>query len=63
MEKTNILITSAGRRVSLVRSFVKEIKEKKINAEVYCADLHPELSSACNIGIASFKVHRVTHKD
>ena len=42
MEKTNILITSAGRRVSLVRFFMKEVKETNLNVKVYCTDLNPE---------------------
>jgi len=60
MEKTNILITSAGRRVSLINSFKTEIKELSLNAEVYCTDLYPELSSACQVSDNSFKVSRVT---
>jgi len=63
MEKINILITSAGRRVSLVRFFLKEVKEANLNAKVYCTDLKPELSSACQIADDFFSIIRVTHKD
>lgn len=62
MEKTNILITSAGRRVSLVNFFKKEIKKLNINTKVFCTDLNPGLSSACQVADGSFKVKRVTDK-
>lgn len=45
----NILITSAGRRVSLLRSFQKSLKERNLNDGVYASDAHPLLSSACRI--------------
>jgi len=55
MEKINVLITSAGRRVSLVRNFQKHSK-------VFCCDMNPMLSSACQISDGYFKVPRVTDK-
>jgi carbamoyl-phosphate synthase large subunit len=58
MEKTNILITSAGRRVSLVNSFLKEAKQHSFS--VFCTDMEPELSSACLVADKSFKVSRVS---
>lgn len=58
MEKINILITSAGRRVSLVNFFKKEAKEQ--NIKVYCSDMNPELSSACQVADNFFKVSRVS---
>lgn len=61
MEKTNILITSAGRRVSLVQFFKKEIEEFNLDAKVFCTDLNPNLSSACQVADDSFKVKRVSH--
>ncbi len=42
----NILISSAGRRVSLVRAFQKELKTLYPNAKVYAADAKPVLSAA-----------------
>jgi len=63
MEKTNILITSAGRRVSLVRFFLKEIKENTPLSKLYCSDLNPELSSACQVADKSFKIIKVTHPE
>ncbi len=59
----NILITSAGRRVSLVKAFQKELQTLEKNAKVYCTDLQPELSSACVVSDGSFQVLRVTHED
>jgi carbamoyl-phosphate synthase large subunit len=58
MERTNILITSAGRRVSLVKFFKKEAE--KHNLKIFCSDMEPELSSACNIADKNFKVSRVS---
>ena len=52
----NILITSAGRRVSLVRSFQKEIKKIYPEAKVYASDSNPELSAACQIADGFLKV-------
>lgn len=52
----NILITSAGRRVSLVREFQFELKRKYPDGKVFCVDRHPELSSACQIADKSFRV-------
>ncbi|MFT3748972.1 MAG: ATP-grasp domain-containing protein [Agriterribacter sp.] len=59
----NILITSAGQRVSLVNAFKEELKKQFISSEVLTIDLHPELSAACNISHGSFKVKPVTHED
>jgi len=49
MGKTNLLITSAGRRVSLIKNF-----EKHFN--VFTADMNPSLSSACQYSGKFFKV-------
>lgn len=56
----NILITSAGRRVSLVKAFQKEVKKLNVKAKVFCTDLEPNLSSACVVADDSFQVSRVT---
>jgi carbamoyl-phosphate synthase large subunit len=53
MGKINILITSAGRRVSLVKNFQK-------HAKVYTCDANPHLSSACQVSDGFFKVPKVT---
>ncbi|MGB0868602.1 MAG: ATP-grasp domain-containing protein [Flavobacteriales bacterium] len=60
MGKTNILITSAGRRVSLVRAFMTEAAKFENIHKVFCTDMYPELSSACQVANHSFKVDRVT---
>ncbi|WP_340077577.1 ATP-grasp domain-containing protein [Leptobacterium sp. I13] len=57
----NILITSAGKRVSLVRSFQKELKKIMPSAKVFAADANPELAAACHIADASLKVPRLDH--
>jgi len=56
----NILITSAGRRVSLVKSFQKTIKEFNENGKVYTTDMNPTLSSASQISDGYIEVPRVT---
>lgn len=54
---TNIVITSAGRRVSLVRYFQHELKASLgSEAKVYTADLKPEMSSACILSDGGFQV-------
>jgi len=52
----NILITSVGRRVSLVRGFQKELKKLFPNSKVIASDSVPELSAACHVADSFFKV-------
>ena len=56
----NILITSAGRRVSLIKFFKIELKKIFVDAKVFTTDFNPELSSACNISDGFFSICRVT---
>lgn len=56
----NILITSAGQRVSLVRSFQEELKKYFNDGHVFTADLNPTLAPACHISDKYFQVPRVT---
>jgi carbamoyl-phosphate synthase large subunit len=56
----NILITSAGQRVSLVRAFRDELVKQFPGKKVLTTDLVPELSAACNVSDSYFKVKRVT---
>ncbi|WP_298973400.1 ATP-grasp domain-containing protein [uncultured Psychrobacter sp.] len=56
----NILITSAGQRVSLVNSFKKELTNICRKGSVFTTDLNPELAPACHISDKSFKVPKVT---
>lgn len=55
----NILLTSAGRRVSLVRAFQKELGKIAPKAHVITADAQPELSAACQASELSLKVPRI----
>ena len=59
----NILITSAGRRVSLVLAFQEALKAHFPQAKVLAADANPHLSAACQIADESFSVPRLDHKD
>src|SRR5690606_2437053 len=59
----NILITSAGRRVSIVRSFQKELKKIYPNGKVYAADLKPKLSAACQVADYYFKAPKLNDPD
>lgn len=52
----NIIITSAGRRVSLVRGFQKELKELFPYSQVYASDSEPETSAACRVADGYVKV-------
>jgi carbamoyl-phosphate synthase large subunit len=56
----NILITSAGQRVSLVRAFQKELNSIYPDGKVFATDMNPFLSAACNISDKFFKVRKVT---
>lgn len=56
----NVLITSAGQRVALVRAFSTELKKRFPEAKVFTTDMVPELSAACNVSDQYFKVKRVT---
>ncbi|TDQ31159.1 ATP-grasp domain-containing protein [Zeaxanthinibacter enoshimensis] len=52
----NILITSAGRRVSLVRSFQKELQKIFPGGKVVAADANPVEAAACHVADDAFKV-------
>jgi carbamoyl-phosphate synthase large subunit len=56
----NILITSAGRRVSLVKAFKKEISRYIPGGKIFTVDMRPELSSACRISDGYFPVIKAT---
>lgn len=55
----NILITSAGRRVSLVRFFQIELQKVFAEAKVIACDFQPDLSAACQVADKFIKVSRV----
>lgn len=60
IKKNNILITSAGQRVSLVQIFAKELSE--IGGKVYAVDTHPMLSPACQVAYDFARVSKVTEE-
>lgn len=56
----NVLVLSAGRRVSLVRGFMQAAQaQSDKDICVYAADLAPHLSSACQISGGKFQVPHV----
>ncbi len=58
--QSNVLITSAGRRVSLLKAFQKELRSRFPGGEVFAVDYNPELAPACHVAHRSFKVPRLT---
>jgi len=56
----NVLLTSAGRRVSLLGTFRKELQQRIPEGLVFAADLNPDLSAACQAADRAFSVPRVT---
>ena len=59
----NILITSAGKRVSLVKEFQQELKSLFPQGKVLVTELNPLMSPAAQIADGVFKVPRVTEAD
>jgi len=58
---SSILITSAGKRVSLVKAFQTELQKLIPEAKVITTDASPELSAACTVADHYFKVPRLDH--
>ena len=58
----NILITSAGRRVSLVQEFKKTALDFSKDIKVFTTDMEPHMAPACHVSDASFKVSPITEK-
>lgn len=57
----NILITSAGKRVALVKIFIEAAHcHHNIKCNIFTTELNPELSPAAHISDLCFKVPRVT---
>ena len=52
----NILISSAGQRVVLVKIFKQTLKELGLDAKVYASDKRPDLAPACYVTDDSFRV-------
>ncbi len=60
MEKTNILITSAGKRVALTRYFGETLRRFFPGAKVYTTDMCPDMAPAAYVSDGCFAVPRVT---
>lgn len=56
----NILITSAGKRVTLVNLFKKELAQDYPETKVFTTDMNPELAPAGYVSDHCFQVPRVT---
>ena len=52
----NILITSAGRRVSLIKGFKEVSKKLKLKSKVFITDLDPKVTPASYFADNSFKI-------
>lgn len=61
--KTNILITSAGQRVALVRGFQETLKRFFPEGKVYTTDMNPKLAPAAYVSDGCFEVPRCTSED
>lgn len=57
--KNNVLVLSAGRRVSLVKAFQKAISDLQVEGDVFGADMNPQMSAACNVLNKSFVLPHV----
>lgn len=58
----NILIMSAGKRVSLYRFFLNETSKLSISSKVYCADSNPNYSAAAIYSKNSIRVKKTSDK-
>jgi carbamoyl-phosphate synthase large subunit len=58
--RRNILITSAGQRVALVRGFQETLKRFFPEAKVFTTDMNPRLAPAAYVSDGCFEVLRVT---
>lgn len=59
----NILITSAGQRVALVRAFQETLKRFFPEAKVFTTDMNPRLAPATYVSDGFFDVPRCTSED
>ena len=63
MQHNNILITSAGKRVSLTKKFMKELKIVFPESKVYTTDMNPGMAPAGVVSDGCFGVPRCTSED
>lgn len=61
--KNNILITSAGQRVALVKDFQETLKRFFPNGKVYTTDMNPQMAPAAYVSDGCFDVPRCTSED
>lgn len=61
--KTNILITSAGQRVALVKDFQETLKRFYPNGKVFTTDMNPRMAPAAYVSDGCFEVPRCTSDD
>lgn len=61
--KTNVLITSAGQRVALVKDFQETLKRFFPEGKVYTTDMNPKLAPAAYVSDGCFEVPRCTSED
>ena len=61
--KKNILITSAGQRVALVKDFQDALKRFFPDGKVYTTDMNPKLAPAAYVSDGCFDVPRCTSED
>ena len=61
--KTNILITSAGQRVQLVKAFQETLKRFFPAGMVYTTDMNPKYAPAAYVSDGCFEVPRCTSED
>lgn len=59
----NILITSAGRRVSLVKAFQTELKKLIPEGKVMTTDFNIHLSAACHVSDQAFQLPLINDND
>ena len=59
----NILITSAGQRVALVRGFQETLKRFFPEEKVFTTDMNPKLAPAAYVSDSCFEVPRCTSED
>ena len=59
----NILITSAGQRVALVKAFQETVRRFFFEAKVYTTDMNPQMAPAAYVSDKCFKVPQCTSED
>ncbi len=60
IDKQNVLLLSAGRRVELIKAFQLESKKRNLSSLIFSADLNPNKSAACQVSDESFRLPHVT---